>query len=244
MSEIGTFCRADRLRLATLFQSTEETRYYLNGVYIEAMDDGVRLVATDGHRMAVFRDEAAFTCAPCIVALPKAARAAIKSVKAREFAWFGIIGQHDGIGRHEARVVDGSEGMASMEEIQAAMLDMTNPAVVWAGAVELIDGTYPEFGKMIPAYVGDAGAPGAFQSRYLSSFVEVAQDLAGKGGPISLHSDNPSGPALVQCQRKDFVGVLMPMRADNGALERDGALLRPPTWAKARTVAVEAEAAD
>ena len=76
------------------------------------------------------------------------------------------------------------------------------------------------------------------------AFVEVAQDLAGKGGPISLHSDNPSGPALVQCQRKDFVGVLMPMRADNGALERDGALLRPPTWAKTRTVAVEAEAAD
>ena len=36
----------------------------------------------------------------------------------------------------------------------------------------------------------------------------------------------------------------MPMRADNGALERDGALLRSPTWAKTRTVAVEAEAAD
>ena len=244
MSEIGTFCRADRLRLATLFQSSDETRYYLNGVYIEAMDDGVRLVAMDGHRLAVFRDEAAFTCAPCIVALPKAARAAIKSVKAREFTWFGIIGQHDGIGRHEARVVDGSEGMASMEEIQAAMLDMTNPAVVWAGAVELIDGTYPEFENAIPAYVGDAGAPGTFQSRYLAPFVEVAQDLAGKRGPISLHSDNPSDPALVQCERKDFVGVLMPMRADDGALERDGALLRPPVWAKARTVAVEAEAAD
>ena len=140
----------------------------------------MRLVAMDGHRLAVFRDEAAFTCAPCIVALPKAARAAIKSVKAREFTWFSIIGQHDGIGRHEARVVDGSEGMASMEEIQAAMLDMTNPAVVWAGAVELIDGTYPEFENAIPAYVGDAGAR-RVQSRYLAPFVEVAQDLAGKG---------------------------------------------------------------
>ena len=111
------FCRADRLRLATLFQSIEETRYYLNGVYIEAMDDGVRLRAMDGHRLAVFRDEAAFTCAPCIVALQKP-RAAIKSVKAPRVPWFGIIGQHDGIGRHEARVVDGSEGMASMEEIR------------------------------------------------------------------------------------------------------------------------------
>jgi DNA polymerase-3 subunit beta len=244
MHEIGTFCRADRLRLATLFQATEDTRYYLNGVYIDPMEEGVRLVATDGHRLAVFRDEAAFTCAPCIVSLPKAARTAIKSVKGREFVWFGIIGQHDGTGRHEARIVDGTEGMDSMKEIQAAMLDMTNPAVIWAGAVELIDGTYPEFEQAIPAYVGDAGAPGTFQSRYLAPFVEVAQDCAGKRGPISLHSDNPSGPALVQCGRKDFVGVLMPMRADFGALERDGALLRPPVWARARGQrAPEAEAA-
>ena len=107
------------------------------------------------------------------------------------------------------------------------MLDMTNPAVVWAGAVELIDGTYPEFGKAIPAYVGDAGAPGAFQSRYLAPFVEVAQDLAGKDGPISLHSDNPSGPALVQCQRKDFVGVCSCPARRQWRLGRDGALLRP-----------------
>lgn len=36
--------------------STEETRYYLNGVYMHATDDGsiLRAVATDGHRLARF----------------------------------------------------------------------------------------------------------------------------------------------------------------------------------------------
>ncbi|WP_417520194.1 DNA polymerase III subunit beta [Minwuia sp.] len=36
--------------------STEETRYYLNGVYLHATDDGamLRAVATDGHRLAKF----------------------------------------------------------------------------------------------------------------------------------------------------------------------------------------------
>jgi len=45
----------DRTRFA---MSTEETRYYLNGIYLHAADaDGVavlRAVATDGHRLAMF----------------------------------------------------------------------------------------------------------------------------------------------------------------------------------------------
>ena len=44
-----------RLIDRTLAMSTEETRYYLNGLYFHAADsDGVevlRIVATDGHRL-------------------------------------------------------------------------------------------------------------------------------------------------------------------------------------------------
>ena len=32
--------------------STEETRYYLNGIYLHTVDDTLRTVATDGHRLA------------------------------------------------------------------------------------------------------------------------------------------------------------------------------------------------
>lgn len=39
----------DRTRFAI---STEETRYYLNGIFLHVTDDGMTAVATDGHRLA------------------------------------------------------------------------------------------------------------------------------------------------------------------------------------------------
>jgi DNA polymerase III subunit beta len=46
----GALCRLlDRTRFAI---STEETRYYLNGIHLHAFEDRLRAVATDGHRLA------------------------------------------------------------------------------------------------------------------------------------------------------------------------------------------------
>ena len=41
------------LQAAVLCSSKEETRYYLNGVFLHAVDGVFRAVATDGHRMFV-----------------------------------------------------------------------------------------------------------------------------------------------------------------------------------------------
>jgi DNA polymerase III sliding clamp (beta) subunit (PCNA family) len=43
------------LRAVLVAVSTEETRYYLNGVNLEFTPDGVVMAATDGHRMIVLR---------------------------------------------------------------------------------------------------------------------------------------------------------------------------------------------
>lgn len=54
----GTFDCEFSVDLAALFKpvafaiSTEETRYYLNGIYLHAHAAGLRAVATDGHRLA------------------------------------------------------------------------------------------------------------------------------------------------------------------------------------------------
>lgn len=52
--------RADYIRMAAPFRSTELARSYLNGVAVAARPDGmgVDIVATDGHRMAIFHDAA------------------------------------------------------------------------------------------------------------------------------------------------------------------------------------------
>src|SRR6202007_1747563 len=41
----------DKTRFAI---STEETRYYLNGIYLHVSDDELKAAATDGHRLARF----------------------------------------------------------------------------------------------------------------------------------------------------------------------------------------------
>ena len=43
------------LRAVLVAVSTEETRYYLNGINLEFTPDGVIMAATDGHRMIVLR---------------------------------------------------------------------------------------------------------------------------------------------------------------------------------------------
>lgn len=55
---VGEFVTTFKTDLAALFApvkfaiSTEETRYYLNGIYLHAADGKLRAVATDGHRLA------------------------------------------------------------------------------------------------------------------------------------------------------------------------------------------------
>ncbi|WP_019999028.1 DNA polymerase III subunit beta [Aureimonas ureilytica] len=56
----GSFEHTFEIDLASLLsqvefaQSSEETRYYLNGVYFHTYDDHIVVVATDGHRLARF----------------------------------------------------------------------------------------------------------------------------------------------------------------------------------------------
>jgi hypothetical protein len=225
---VSTFVRADKLRLASLFQSTEETRYYLNGVFIHAAEEGVCLAATNGSTLGVFQDIAGFTFASVIVALPKEAKAAIKSRKEPEFCWFGVIGGHQGAGRREARVYDTVLGGCTPDEAQVALLDATDHGVIWSGAVDLIDGIFPEYSAVIPPRRAKQ-ALGAFVGpTVIKPFLEVA---AGNG--LQLYPAGPSQPIIVDCGRSDFIGVIMPR--DNSPTVVDAAdHIEPPAWAMRR----------
>ena len=227
---ITTFTRADRLRLAALFQSHEKTRYYLNGVCIEEdPTGGVRLAATDGHRAALFRDEAGHTNHTVIVAVPKPALAAIKACKSRDFVWFGII-DGDRNRRTEARIFDAHESGGTLEEIQERMADVTDQGVVWAGAVDLIDGIFPNIGATVPEFRGDASVGAHFNPTLLADFRQVCEDF-GKPGSLRLFA-NGADAAYVDCGRRDFVGLIMPMRSETQALEMRGHAFYAPAWAR------------
>ena len=115
----------DRTRFAI---STEETRYYLNGIYLHAADvDGVktlRAVATDGHRLA--RVE---------MPLPEGAD-----------AMPGVIVPRKTIGELR-KLIDETEDSVGIE------LSETRIRLSFDGAVltsKLIDGTFPDYERVIP----------------------------------------------------------------------------------------------
>ena len=49
--------RTDIFAAVSLFRGLEDVRYYLNGIYLETGSQGARLVATDGHQLAVAKIE-------------------------------------------------------------------------------------------------------------------------------------------------------------------------------------------
>jgi DNA polymerase-3 subunit beta len=108
--------------------STEETRYYLNGIYLHTAGDPgaatLRAVATDGHRLAQ-------------VELPLPAGAD---------GMPGIIVPRKTVGELQ-RLIDNGEAEVTVE-LSAGKIRFTLGQVVLTS--KLIDGTFPDYARVIP----------------------------------------------------------------------------------------------
>ena len=109
--------------------STEETRYYLNGIYLHAAGSAktatLRAVATDGHRLAQ-------------VELPLPEGAA---------GMPGIIVPRKTVAEVQ-RLIEAGEGEVQIE-LSAGKIRFSIGNVVLTS--KLIDGTFPDYGRVIPA---------------------------------------------------------------------------------------------
>ena len=181
--------------------AVQDIRYYLNGVLFQATAEGGKFyVATDGHRIAVF---------------------------------------HEGWGADKPRDVDiiiprnvveqmqvhkGIPGSLTPAEGRKWTLDTSSDASL---NFTPIDGKYPEWREVFPATV--SGEAGDYNMTYIQDFVNLAQDAGMALASIGvLIWHNGSEPAIITTLNKDFVGVLMPVRADH---EKRGGL-QLPHWAK------------
>jgi DNA polymerase-3 subunit beta len=108
--------------------STEETRYYLNGIYLHAAtsgkDEKLRTVATDGHRLAQYE-----------VDLPKGAK-----------GMPGVIVPRKTVGEVR-RLIDDNDGEIAIELSQSKIRFTFGDVVLTS---KLIDGTFPDYGRVIP----------------------------------------------------------------------------------------------
>jgi DNA polymerase-3 subunit beta len=141
--------------------STEETRYYLNGIFLEASAEPpiLRAVATDGHRLAL-RD----------VALPAGAAGAPAVIVPR-LACVEI-----------ARLIG---GVAEGGEVKVAL--STVQIRVEAGDValssRLIDGTFPEYRRVIPA---NATKVALNRDAFAAAIERVSIVSSAHGGTVKL----------------------------------------------------------
>jgi DNA polymerase-3 subunit beta len=115
--------------------STEETRYYLNGIHLEAAEDGLTAVATDGHRLARY-----------VTALPDGAAGMPGIILPRKT----VI--------EITRLLSGQKEPVTVE-MSATKIRLTfsgTPATPGAEglptvlASKLIDGTFPDYRRVIP----------------------------------------------------------------------------------------------
>jgi DNA polymerase III subunit beta len=109
--------------------STEETRYYLNGIYFHTLDVSgrpfLRAVATDGHRLAR-------------VEMPAPAGAV---------GMPGVIVPRKAVAEIQ-KLLEGADGEVSVE-LSATKIRVAVGAVVLTS--KLIDGTFPDYGRVIPS---------------------------------------------------------------------------------------------
>ena len=131
MSHTFSLPAADLKRLIDRTQfaiSTEETRYYLNGIYLHVAGTGaekLRAVATDGHRLAQAEVDA-----------PKGAKGMPGIIIPRKT----VMEVH--------RLVDDA-GETVKIELSATKIRFTLGRAVLTS--KLIDGTFPDYGRVIPA---------------------------------------------------------------------------------------------
>ena len=198
MTTITLTINARALKAAAICASTEETRFYLNGVNVETDAAGHTLTATDGHRLVAIRqphaaDNTTTECPSFILPLHMIAKLKIGK-RAPDFATL---------------TYDGGKLALSFDGLTIAG--------------EAIDGTFPAARRV--AYGAfhneDAGKPAQFNPAYIGDFGKVAEILKGSKPQSLTILPNGLNPALIDFGPVDGVeafGVLMPVRTSPSTL--------------------------
>lgn len=166
----------DAIEAVSFAISSEEIRYYLNGVYIHASEDQLVAVATDGHRLSRWRHP-----------IPDGAA-----------GMPGVIVPRKAVG--EIAKLAGEGKKAGADHITVALSDTKirveiGPTVLTS---KLIDGTFPDYSRVIPkewaseAVLDKAEAVAAVgRVATISSDRGRAIKLTFEGGSLKLDATNP-----------------------------------------------------
>jgi len=206
------------LRAVLVAVSSEETRYYLNGINLEFTPDGVIMAATDGHRMIVLRQpygEHGATAAHASVIVPRDLVAKLK------------VNKRDG------------DAMTTLTIADDGRLTFEHWGESFGGS--RIDGSFPGYRRIVPQDLN--GVAAQYNPQYLADFakarVELGAEPTKKGGASPVVRYNGESPAVVDfAYGTSFqaIGVIMPLRVPTTMVAT------PHTWASAPAAAWPADA--
>lgn len=186
----------DYLRGLTRICAEKDIRFYLNGVCLEIRPRETRYIATDGHRLAILRDEVPENepdQVPAVLIIPrdvcKGAKRAMKKIPLVSLQY------------------DAAQPLAECRIDEGA-------SVVFRP----IDAKYPDFTRVVPSKV--SGEPGAYKWQYLADFDDMTAIAFGALHGVELYQNGKLDCALIMHSGyPNFIGALMPMRkADEGKL--------------------------
>ncbi len=162
--------------------STEETRYYLNGIYMHVVNGAFRMVATDGHRMSN-------------QALPDAVI---------EGTWPGSI-----LPIAAVNILARALKLVDADAPVIVTVTVDNKGLVfqagdWTLDTKVIDGTFPDYARVIP--LPQTGDPRAVMSGAdLVKAIKAAQMKADGGGYRAMAIQfAPGKPAVLSSRSADI----------------------------------------
>jgi DNA polymerase-3 subunit beta len=188
MEQLKLAVPAEYIGVLKLFIAKNDVRYYLHGIALEIGQTESRLIATDGHRLGVFRllsDQPA-VATPFTIILPTELVEHIKPNKG------------------EVEITIGPEEQGSK------LLTLTQNGVAFRGLA--LDGTFPDWRRVIPREI--SGVAAQFNLNYIGDLGKATRILRGKNALGVGIGHNGNSGALIDLADENFVGVLMPMRGD------------------------------
>lgn len=187
------------LRATLICAGVLDSRAYLNGVHVELYPGRQFLVSTDGHRMAVFREDLAIgidSPYPVKGATFTIPRDMVAKVKAH---------------RHLDQVT-----VTYDTDSRRVLLDDLDDTVSSGMDLTAI-GPFPAWRRVMPPSTAADTSPGQFDPVYVADFGKLARLLTGDKKGLAMHiwHRGETGSALVTVTgHPEFRGVLMPYRTD------------------------------
>ena len=206
-----TIIKAPYIPQAAQFMSKDETRFYLCGLHICANPTGgVRIIATDGHLLGIFRDAGGIADAPGIWPVSETLLAECKQKKTD-------YGMRRWVVLGEGRAVVALADTAQVAgEAAAANLPSS---VVHQEFIAPIDGTFPDYTRIVPVvrrvpetgWVADHFNPAALERAVSPAYWTEDGDRRKKPLSVAVYSYSIGRLAVIKVsERKDYFCVIMP----------------------------------